>query len=509
MLSSIPLWMPIYPLKQLDAFEDSHLHYKLSAMKQFLSPFPLMAFVSGFVLLAFELAAARILAPSVGSSTYVWTSVIGVIIAALSVGYYIGGRLADRRKQVADIAFIGIAVAASIVLMMFLHQSVIDTVVATVRDSRAQGVILSLLLFAPTSVLIGIISPYLVKLYVTSLQTSGQFVANLSMLESIGGIAGTFAAGFILFGHLGTQETFLLIALVMMAATWMIAPEQLWRERAALSATIIIMGIVPLTGSDRASAVVIDTPSARYTIIDSVDYTTDRPVRYIATGPNAYQSGIFIGHPDELLFWYTQRMADITESAPGQDRILVLGGGTFTLPQYLGLSYPDSTIDVVEIDPELPDIARRYFEYSDPPNVNIITADARIFLNETDNEYDIILVDVFSDSEIPYTFITQQFGEEISRILKPDGVVSANIIAGTEGPCSDLYEAISAPYRSQFEHSLVHVRFPDSNRSNIITAHSNKPLAIEDMDRNKSGPIEPYTDNFAPAERLHRSCRGA
>lgn len=474
-----------------------------------MSPFPLMAFVSGFVLLAFELAAARVLAPSVGSSTYVWTSVIGVIIAALSVGYYIGGRLADARHTATDIAFIGITIAASIVLMMFVHSHVIDIVIQTFRDSRAQGVILSLVLFAPTSVLIGIISPYLVKLYVKSLKTSGQFVANLSMLESTGGIVGTFVAGFVLFGYLGSQETFLLVALIMLAASWIMEPSTLWRERAALTVTVVIMGVVALGSTARAGSIVIDTPSARYTIIDSTDIETERPVRYIATGPNALQSGIFIGSPDELLFWYTQRMADVVATATTRDRLLVLGGGTFTLPQYLSLKYPDSTVDVVEIDPMLPDIAREHFEYSDPANVNIITQDARVFINQTINRYDVILVDVFSDSEIPYTFITHEFGQQIRRILNPDGIVSANIIAGTSGDCSELFKAISAPYRSEFRHSAYEVRFPGNSRSNIITAHSDIPLSIDGLAPFGQPAAKPYTDNFAPAERLHRACRGA
>src|SRR5688500_5039253 len=126
-------------------------------MKKIASKFGILelaAFTSGFSLMAFELIGARMLAPTIGSSTYVWTSVIGIIIAALSVGYFLGGKLADSRNRQADIALLCLAVAASIGCMMLLFDSTMDWIVRLQTDLRFKGVIASLLLFAPTSLLI-------------------------------------------------------------------------------------------------------------------------------------------------------------------------------------------------------------------------------------------------------------------------------------------------------------------------------------------------------------------
>src|SRR5690606_31378747 len=140
-------------------------------------------FTSGFALMAFELAAARILAPYIGSSTYVWTSVIGVIIASLSLGYYAGGRLADKHHRLAEVAWLCLASGVAVVLVIIFYQSVLEWIAMNIIDPRLQGVMASLLLFAPTSFLIGIKAPYLAKLKVTSLERTGQSVASLSALN--------------------------------------------------------------------------------------------------------------------------------------------------------------------------------------------------------------------------------------------------------------------------------------------------------------------------------------
>ncbi|HMH70378.1 MAG TPA: fused MFS/spermidine synthase, partial [Candidatus Saccharimonadales bacterium] len=165
-----------------------------------------VAFASGFSLMAFELIGARMLAPAIGSSTYVWTSVIGVIIAALSAGYFLGGKLADLRGRPGDIALLCLTITIGMGAMLLLFDSTMAWIVQTQSDLRFKGVIASLLLFAPTSLLIGMLSPYLVKLKITSLLSSGQSVAGLSAFESIGGIVGTFVTGFIVFSYIGARE---------------------------------------------------------------------------------------------------------------------------------------------------------------------------------------------------------------------------------------------------------------------------------------------------------------
>lgn len=465
---------------------------------------PIIAFVSGFSLMTFELAAARVLAPSIGSSTYIWTSVIGVIIAALSIGYWMGGKMADARNRATDIAWLCLAIAATITMTLLTYLPLIDSTVQSIEDARMQGVVASLLLFAPTSLLIGILSPYLVKLKVTSLATSGQSFASLSAFESIGGITGTFITGFILFGYIGAREAFAVVVCLLLASSWLIYPKVRWVARATVS---LAVALVCLASLQIATPGHIDTASAHYSIFDRS--LAGQPVRGIATGPNGTQSGIYINQPNKLVFWYTQRMAEVVAQAPHQDRLLVLGGGAFTLPQYLAKTYPDSTVDVVEIDPELADIARQYFHYEDRENVNMIFEDARTYINKSQQKYDAILVDVYSDASVPFSLMTKEYGRQIERLLADDGVVIVNMIAGASGPCNELLKALDAPYRQSMPYAAYRTQSAHSAKSNMIVTYSKQPITWADSFPLNIHTSAAYTDNYAPVERIQQNCQNA
>ncbi|HEX7483948.1 MAG TPA: fused MFS/spermidine synthase [Candidatus Saccharimonadales bacterium] len=465
---------------------------------------PIVAFVSGFSLMAFELGAARVLAPSIGSSTYVWTSVIGVIIAALSIGYWVGGKYADLRNRLSDIVWLCLAAAITVSLTLIMYLSLIESTVQTIEDARIQGVMASLLLFAPTSFLIGILSPYLVKLRVTSLQTSGQSFASLSALESIGGITGTFITGFILFGYIGAREAFAVIVVLLLLTSWMILPRHRWQLRVGMTIGIILFC---WGGLQLGSKNEIDTATAHYSIFEGA--RDGRPARGVSTGPNGTQSGIYLDDPNELLFWYTQRMAEVVSAAPKHDRILVLGGGAFTLPQHLATTYPDSKIDVVEIDPGLAKIARERFAYRDPSNVELIFQDARTYVDRADRTYDVILVDVYSDGDVPFSLMTKEYGQQVYRLLNDDGVIAVNMIAAQSGACSALLAAMDAPYRQNLSQVKYVIESPSLPKSNVIVSYSSRPLQWTGAKTLDLPQTTAYTDNYAPAERLQQSCQNS
>jgi spermidine synthase len=385
-----------------------------------------------------------------------------------------------------------------------MYLSSIESTVQTFQDARMQGVMASLLLFAPTSFLIGILSPYLVKLRVTSLQTSGQSFASLSALESIGGITGTFITGFILFGHIGAREAFVAIVLLLLVTSWLIAPARRWQLRLGVSIVIVLFC---LGGLQLNSKNEIDTASAHYSIMEG--FSHGRLARGISTGPNGTQSGVYVDNPNELLFWYTQRMADLVKAAPHHDRILVLGGGAFTLPQYLANTYPDSQIDVVEIDPQLADIARQRFYFKDPANVQLIFEDARTYVNRAQQPYDIILVDVYSDASVPFSLMTAEYGQHIKRLLNKDGVVGVNMIAARSGACSALLTAMDAPYRQHLPAVQYMIESPELSKSNIIVSYSAQPFTWPGAAPLDLRTAKPYTDNYAPAERLQQNCQNS
>lgn len=471
-------------------------------MKKF-SRLEIISFVTGFALMAFELVAARLLAPSIGASMYVWTGVIGVIIAALSLGYYVGGRVADARNRASDVAWLLIVGALLIGLVRLVYLPILAWLSTSEFDVRLQAVLASLLLFAPASFVLGTVSPYLAKLNVRSLKTSGQAVAHLSALNAVGGIMGTFVTGFILFGLLGSRETLVLIVVLVLAASWLVVPRTVsWQRLAGCGATIVLALLPVATPGVIAS---IDTPSARYDILRG-DFR-GQTVTALVTGPDGIQSAVRTDGSDAPVFWYTKTMAELALRQKPTS-ILLLGGGTFTLPNYLAPRLPNSRIDVVEIDPELQAIARQYFYYRAPSNVRAIASDARTFVNTAQRQYDLILVDVYGDGIIPFALATKEYGQSLQRLLRPDGRIVANLIGAEAGPCRRLLETISATYTEVLPYRLLATEAdrPRTASGNYIAVYSRTPLQLPGFSALPSTATA-LSDNFAPTEQLYYTCR--
>lgn len=462
-----------------------------------------ISFTTGFALLTYELAAARVLAPSIGSSTYVWTGVIGVIIAALSLGFFAGGRLADKRNRATDLVWLLLLASGMAALTLIAYEGMLEAIVDSIIDSRVQAVVAALVLFAPTSFFIGMTSPYLAKLNVTSLKSTGQAIASLDMFNAIGGIAGTFTTGFVLFGFIGSHQAIGLVVVLLLFISWLVAPHTYITKRLVATALLLLVALTPAGAVQ--GIVKIDTASAHYQVITG--FIGQRPVTGLVTGPTGTQSAVYQSGLDDQVFWYTRetsRLASIRQP----DSILVLGGGAFTLPQALSRQLPDSSIDVVEIDPELETISQQYFGYTNPANVTEVFTDARVYVNQTDKRYDMIIVDVYGDTSIPFTLMTREYGQAIAKLLQPDGVVVANIIGGVTGECRNAFAAVDAAYRS----SLPAVQYSnesdrDESRANHIVVYSRDSMPLQGLKPLPSFGQPAYTDNFAPAERLYYDCQ--
>lgn len=463
-----------------------------------------LAAIAGFVLMVFEIAAARILAPTIGSSTYVWTSVIGVIIMALSTGYWAGGRLADKRDNPRDIARLFLLLSVAISLTTIIYSGLLASLAAWQVDIRLAAVVASLLLFAPASFVLGAISPYLAKLNVNSLASSGSAVANLSALNSIGGIVGTFLTGFVLFGFMGVRDVMVLLAIGTLVVSWFCYGVRRRGRESKLLVLVLLLGVAAWPGP---SVWAIDTPTAHYVIEDMEG--AGRTLRTLATGPGGKQSGVYLDNPKQLAFWYTSEMAAVVEAQPTPRRIAVLGAGAYTLPAYLASKYPSAQIDVVDIDPQLLSIAEQHFGYVNPPNVTPITADARAFVNAVDQPYDIILVDVFGDDTVPESLMTAEYGRALKRALAPNGAVVVNMIASPFGACRELFEAATRPYLDNFARGYYKQRSVTGARSNIVALFGTAPAAPHGY-RALLGPQGPvYTDDFNPVIGKQFACKMA
>ncbi len=498
----------------------SHLlTFLLRVFKQYrVGVLEIVAFSTGFCLMAYEMVASRILAPTIGSSTYVWTSVIGVIIAALSLGYTAGGILGDKRVKHTDIALLLLATTLAMICTVLLSESLLTFIRDTFDDPRIRGLVASLVLFMPASFALGVISPYLVRLHTNSVQKAGRSMASLSAMNAIGGIVGTFAAGFLFFGFIGSVQTIAVLCVVLVGTSWLIMPREDQYIRFLGTAAVVALAVIayaPWTGKARAAGVIdIDTTSAHYQVIDTKN-SQGHTIRILTNGPQGGQSAVDIDHPEQLVFGYIKALSKVAEQAPAKKRIAVLGGGTYTLPAHLANAYPQSSIDVVEIDPQLLSIAQQYFMYRPAPNVQHIAADARTFLNTNQQKYDLIVADVYSDIAVPFALTTSEYTVQLQRNLAPGGVVLVNAISSASAQCKPLLGSVNSTYRQTFRYSkaLALEDWAVPVRQNIILAYSNKRLDwLQANSPHKditpelpTGTI--LTDNYAPIERLTFGCK--
>lgn len=466
------------------------------------------AFVAGFSLLVYELAAARILSPVVGGSIYVWTSIIGVIIGALTIGYFLGGWLADKRTKSKDLAWIFLAAAAGVLLNLLLNASILDILSSSGIDIRLQALLGSLILFAPTSLLIGTLSPYIIRMYTDSIEEVGRSVARLDALNSLGGIIGVFSAGFIFFGYIGSTQTLLALLCVLVITSTFFINKDAYRLQVFCILIIVLVAIIYLINKNDLNVVAqIETPTGTYQVVD-ITYN-ERPVRVLKTGPSGYQSGIYLDGDRKLVFEYTRSMADLTALHKNPKDILILGGGTFTVPEYLANKYPDSNVDTVEIDSQLENISEQYFNFERKENMRIFSEDGRVYVNSTKNKYDVVLIDVFNDLGIPFTATTTEFTSKLSKILKPNGIIIMNVIGSESKDCQPLVRSIYRSFSLQMDGEALFLNSDTTEYQNILLGFTNNNAEwLEDfagIKLSKENSIL-LTDNFAPIDRLKQKC---
>jgi len=196
-------------------------------------------FIVGAAVLTFELIAARIVTPYIGSTIYTWTSIIGVILAALAVGYWYGGKFADKRRNHDDIVFLLLGAAFLLLLVNISKDQVMLMVVEQGLPPQIEAFLAGILLFALPTVLLGAISPYLTRLSITSIKTSGQRVARMSAFGTIGSLLGTFLTGYVLFGFLGTKSILSWLTIILVLTSFMLSRKTLLLARVGLLLLLI------------------------------------------------------------------------------------------------------------------------------------------------------------------------------------------------------------------------------------------------------------------------------
>lgn len=479
----------------------------------------LVVFLTGAIVMILELIGSRILAPIFGTSIFVWTSLIGVILGAMSLGYYYGGKIADKNPNLKFFSSIILSSGCLVFSILIIKDVVLYS--GLFLGIKTGTVISAIFLFALPALFLGAVSPYAVRLSIKAVESSGNTVGNLYAVSTFGSIVGTFLAGFYLIPNFGSIAILYGIAI----ALFLISAFVYLEKKFAIRTILILLFLIIFSSSVNAmngSNFIVDKDSI-YNHIRVYDTENEdgRAIRIMSV-ENFFDSGMFLDS-DELVFEYSKffRLGSIFNK--NIKNAVIFGGAAYSVPKDFLLKNKNATIDVVEIDPMTTEIAKKYFRLKEDDRLNIYHQDARIFLNKADEgKYDIVYNDAFSSAcAVPFHLTTKEAIEKIYNILNDDGVYVINLISAISGDHSDFFRAEYKTIKEKFKNVYVFpVKEYDEGflevHQNIVIIASKKNINIDDLievetddeikrmfkyywtHKIKIDDIKTLTDDFAP-----------
>lgn len=457
----------------------------------------IIVFAVGAIVMILELVGSRILAPYLGTSIFVWTSIIGIILGSLSLGYWQGGKMADKNPSYKTFSLILLLAAIFIGLNVFLKSLLLAILYGYKGDIRIEAIIASLILFAPASFLLGIISPYAVKLKIQNLDKSGSTVGNLYAISTIGSITGTFLAGFFLISYFTNTELLLILSSSLIICS--LVSYGKYSNKIKIGLILFLIFSFSATNYTekyylKHGLIDIDTAYNKVWISSVTDPETGKEVKLMMLN-NEGNSAMYAENDNEnLVFKYAAYYRLASHFKPDFKNSLLLGGGAYSWSKYYLKNYPEARIDVVEIDPKLTEISRQYFRLKNNSRLTIYHEDARIFLNETSNKYDVVFGDAFKSMySVPYQLTTREATEKIFNSLNSDGVAIINIIGSIEGKNSKFIKTEYKTYQSIFPQVYL---FPVENHTEGKSTQNIILIALKSDQKPSFRDINPEMDRL-------------
>jgi spermidine synthase len=427
-----------------------------------------------------ELVGSRILAPYLGTSIIVWTSLIGVILGCLSLGYWYGGRIADKKPNRRTFARIIFSAGLLIGLVAFAKEPVLEWLLNNLPDIQLSAPLATLILFGLPSILLGMVTPYAVRLKMDNVSHSGQTVGNLYAISTVGSIVGTFLAGYYLIAFFGSTKILMVLAMVLVLTSMMAAGKQGLIKK-TLVFSLLAAGLAFLysfsAARERDGFIDIDTRYGRIWIYETIHTYTQKPILALATSPGSIQSAMLLDGSGDLALTYTKYYRLASHFQPRIADSLLIGGAGYSYAKDYIRSYPLAKLDVVEIDPGMTALAKKHFALQDSARMRIFHEDGRIFINKTRERYDAIYCDAFTSLyTIPFQLTTRESVKKMHSLLNNGGILLVNIISAIEGDNGMFLRAAYATYKSVFPQVLI---FPVSDPSDGTTIQNIMLVALK------------------------------
>jgi spermidine synthase len=477
----------------------------------------IIAFFSGTAVLVIETIGVRILAPYLGAAYIVWVNIIGVILAALAAGYWVGGVAADRTKKLLSPLFFFSAVAVSII--PFARHAL--PMLGEQLGIRMGSFIASLMLFAPASMLLGMVTPYLVKLATVDPGRIGEYSGSIFAASTIGSIVATFSTGFLLIPNFSTTQILWgVVALLLALAAYTSLPVK--AVKAPLALVPLALLFFETLGPSASARLLYEKDSQYYNIrvVERPAFGIQQRVLLLdgstqstkLVGPGGPEDSRFDGKADYLVFPYIRLSALLIDAfKPAPARMLAIGGGAYSIPEYVQARYPASDITVAEIDPEVTAAAKRF--------LRTVEADGRIFLHDSVGRYDLIYTDAYNGAfSVPWHLASREALTAMREALSDDGVLIVNIASSPEGATSSFFRAFWKTFEGLFPQSAVFATnrdFPGEVQNIIVLALKSKgtvfekDLAAFELYRYRrtvvTSDVPMLTDDYAPTDSLIES----
>jgi spermidine synthase len=476
----------------------------------------ILVFVVGSASLGAEIAAARLLAPYFGASTIVWANTIGVVLVALSVGYWLGGRFADRHPDVRGLCLLVMTAAVLFAVVPFAARPFLRVSVDALDSVDAGAFVGSLLgvlvLVAVPVTLLGAASPYAIRLAVSDVEHAGSVAGRLYAVSTAGSLVGTMVSALALIPFAGTQRTFLIFALALA----LVAAAGLgWRYVPAPAALALVVALPAGAVKATDDGTVLFEGETTYQYVRVLEQDDGDRLLELNEGQavhSLYRPGTYL--TDDYWDGYLVLPFAATSREPG--RVTMLGNAAGTVARAYGRFFPGTRFDAVEIDGELTDLGRRFFDLHNP-RMHTYTEDARPFLEQSEARYDVIMVDVYRQPYVPFYLTTREFFELARDRLAPGGSVIVNV--GHPEGNDDLERVLGRTMADAFPTVL---RYPVEDTNTLLFASEapasaaalraaipRLPLELRGLAAPAAAGLAPrlpggevYTDDRAPVEWL-------
>lgn len=475
-----------------------------------------------------ELIASRVLSPYFGSSNIIWTSIIGIILLSGSIGNYLGGKIADKDGREDNLKLIFLMSSIFIFMIPLFQEDVLRFIVKMTSNIKIGAILATSILFLIPSIFIGIVTPILLKLKLNSLENAGKTAGNLYAISTLGAIIGTFLGGFLLIPNIGS--VYILYILTVAVLILPIFVDGKIKNKFTIVYVLISIFILSIMflkirdNNDKGRRVLAgevgikvsyDTQYGRV-IIYNVDTKEGDKLRVLNID-SGYES---IGYANEekaydIYSKYIGYYDLMFKANPDIKRVAMIGGAGYSYPKHYISNNEDTIMDVIEIDGDITEIAKKYFyldklidEYDLKNNkrLRLITEDGRVFFNTTNNKYDAILNDAFSGNTPAKTLTTLEAIQNIKRCLNNNGYYLTNIISSVDGENSKFLKAEVNTLKKVFKNVYV---IPCIDDISSADCYNNMVIATDDEVRfDNSYNIElsekeiVLTDDYCPIDTL-------